>query len=96
MAPQGTAFEHQVWGALAQIKPGATKTYGDLARALGQPNAARAVGAANGRNPISVLIPCHRLLGANGALTGYAGGLAAKRWLLHHEAALHPGDAARG
>ena len=86
LAPEGTAFQQRVWQALAQIAPGQTQTYGELANRLGRPNAARAVGAANGRNPISVLIPCHRLIGANGALTGYAGGLAAKRWLLAHEA----------
>ena len=96
MAPQGTAFQQQVWDALGKIEPGVTKTYGELARELGRPNGARAVGAANGRNPISVLIPCHRLVGADGTLTGYAGGLAAKRWLLRHEATLHSGDAGPG
>ena len=88
MAPLGTVFQRQVWTALGNIAPGVTKTYGDIAQLLGRPDAARAVGAANGLNPISILIPCHRLVGADGTLTGYAGGLAAKRWLLRHEAGL--------
>ena len=94
MVPHGTTFQRQVWDALVKIEPGTTKTYGELAHALGRPNGARAVGAANGRNPISVLIPCHRLVGANGTLTGYAGGLANKRWLLRHEAAMRSGATA--
>jgi methylated-DNA-[protein]-cysteine S-methyltransferase len=81
----GTAFQQAVWAALGQIPFGATSTYAALAAALGQPTAVRAVGAANGRNPLSILVPCHRVIGADGALTGYAGGVAAKRWLLDHE-----------
>ena len=83
--PEGTAFQHSVWRALRAIPAGETATYGALARRLGRAGAARAVGAANGRNPLAVVVPCHRLVGAKGALTGYAGGLARKRWLLDHE-----------
>lgn len=82
----GTAFQQQVWQALRQIAPGQTQRYGDLAQALGRPGAARAVGAAVGRNPLSIIVPCHRVLGQGGALTGYAGGLPRKAWLLQHEA----------
>jgi methylated-DNA-[protein]-cysteine S-methyltransferase len=82
MDPQGTPFQQKVWRALLAIPQGSTSTYGDMARSLGQPNAARAVGAAIGRNPISVLIPCHRVLGTDGSMTGYAGGLARKQALL--------------
>jgi methylated-DNA-[protein]-cysteine S-methyltransferase len=74
-----------VWAAVAAIPHGTTTTYGALARELGAPGAARAVGAANARNPLPVLVPCHRVLGARGALTGYAGGLERKQWLLAHE-----------
>ncbi len=83
--PAGTCFHNAVWRALRGITAGKTKTYGDVAKELGRPNAARAVGFANGANPISVIIPCHRLVGAQGALTGYAGGIDRKRWLLSHE-----------
>ncbi len=86
--PGGTAFQRAVWTALRRILPGATTTYGALARAIDHPTAVRAVGAANGANPIWLLIPCHRAIGAGGALTGYAGGLERKRWLLQHEGAL--------
>lgn len=79
---QGTAFQQKVWAALLTIPFGATRTYGDIARQIGHPTAVRAVGAANGRNPIAIIAPCHRVIGASGALTGFAGGLAAKETLL--------------
>jgi methylated-DNA-[protein]-cysteine S-methyltransferase len=85
LAPQGTAFQKLAWIALAAIPFGATQTYGQQALAIGRPSAARAVGAANGRNPIGIIIPCHRVIGAGGAMTGYGGGLAAKRFLLNLE-----------
>jgi methylated-DNA-[protein]-cysteine S-methyltransferase len=80
--PAGTPFQREVWQALRQIPPGATTHYGELAAALGRPQAARAVGAAVGRNPLSIVIPCHRVIGRDGSLTGYAGGLARKQALL--------------
>ncbi|PWE53524.1 cysteine methyltransferase [Metarhizobium album] len=83
----GTPFQRQVWAALLAIPYGETRSYGQLAETLGRPSAARAVGAANGRNPISIITPCHRLIGANGDLTGFAGGLDNKRFLLALEAA---------
>ena len=82
---QGTAFQQSVWNALTHIAPGATTTYGALAEALGNAAATRAVGLANGANPISIVVPCHRVVGADGSLTGYGGGLHRKRWLLEHE-----------
>jgi methylated-DNA-[protein]-cysteine S-methyltransferase len=82
-----TAFQGRAWLALAEIPYGTTRSYGEQARVLGAPRAARAVGAANGRNPLPVVLPCHRLVGADGALTGFAGGLPVKRALLAHEAA---------
>lgn len=85
--PQGTPFQRAVWLALRAIGPGAVDTYGALAARLGHVGAARAVGAAVGRNPISIVVPCHRVLGQHGALTGYAGGLERKRALLRHEGA---------
>jgi methylated-DNA-[protein]-cysteine S-methyltransferase len=85
VATAGTAFQRAVWSALREIPPGTTLGYGALARRIGRPSAIRAVGAANGANPVSVVVPCHRLVGAGGALTGYGGGLARKRWLLAHE-----------
>ena len=85
--PQGTAFQQTVWQQLLQIPIGHTSHYGALAQALGKPKAARAVGAAVGRNPVSIFIPCHRVLGRDGSLTGYAGGLARKQALLHAEGA---------
>ena len=88
LAPRGTGFQALVWDALTRIPLGETRSYGELARSLGRPSASRAVGAANGRNPISIIVPCHRLVASNGDLTGYAGGIAAKRWLLDHERAL--------
>jgi len=81
----GTPFQQEVWAALRDIAPGTTTTYGELARRLGRPGASRAVGLANGENPIAIVVPCHRVVGAGGALTGYGGGLERKRWLLGHE-----------
>jgi methylated-DNA-[protein]-cysteine S-methyltransferase len=81
----GTPFQHKVWTALPEIPAGKTMSYGALAAKLGAPNAMRAVGHANGSNPISVVVPCHRLIGANGSLIKYGGGLERKRWLLKHE-----------
>jgi methylated-DNA-[protein]-cysteine S-methyltransferase len=81
----GTAFQQTVWAALRTIPAGETWTYGRLAAAVGSPKAARAVGLANGANPVAIIVPCHRVIGANGALTGYAGGVERKRWLLAHE-----------
>ncbi len=81
----GTAFQRKVWTALPAIPAGTTMSYGALAARLDMPKAVRAVGHANGSNPISVVVPCHRLIGANGSLTGYGGGLARKQWLLEHE-----------
>ena len=86
----GTEFQRRVWRALRDIPHGQTVSYGELARRLGQPAAVRAVGLANGRNPLSIVVPCHRVVGANGALTGYGGGIERKRWLLAHEATLTP------
>lgn len=85
LATVGTAFERRVWAALLEIPRGATTTYGALARRIGAPGAARAVGTANGRNPVSIIVPCHRVVGQDGSLTGYAGGLARKRALLQLE-----------
>lgn len=85
LRPGGTAFQAAVWSALRAIPPGETRSYREIARAVGRPDAVRAVGAANGRNPLAIVIPCHRVIGADGTLTGYAGGLDAKRWLLAHE-----------
>jgi len=86
LAPEGTEFQHQVWAALLQVPFGETRTYGQIAKAIGQPKAARAVGLANNQNPLPILVPCHRVVGAKGALTGYGGGLQRKKWLLQHEA----------
>jgi methylated-DNA-[protein]-cysteine S-methyltransferase len=83
--PRGTPFQQQVWDQLLAIPYGETRTYLDLARKLGNPNATRAVGAANGRNPISIIVPCHRVIGSSGSLTGFAGGLHIKERLLHLE-----------
>jgi methylated-DNA-[protein]-cysteine S-methyltransferase len=81
----GTPFQHEVWTALPRIPAGTTRSYGTFAAQLGRPKAVRAVGHANGCNPISVVLPCHRLIGADGSLTGYGGGIERKRWLLAHE-----------
>lgn len=86
--PPGTAFQRRVWDALRTIPYGATSSYSDLARRLGDGRATRAVGAANGKNPIPIIVPCHRVVGARGELTGFGGGLDRKRWLLEHEGAL--------
>ena len=83
----GSAFQRSVWEELRRIPAGATLSYGDFAARIGRPKAVRAVGHANGSNPIGVVVPCHRLIGADGSLTGYGGGLPRKRWLLDHEAA---------
>jgi methylated-DNA-[protein]-cysteine S-methyltransferase len=84
----GTPFQRRVWAALREIPAGRTDSYGGLAARLGMPSASRAVGLANGRNPISIVVPCHRVIGSGGALTGYGGGLPRKSWLLRHEGAL--------
>jgi methylated-DNA-[protein]-cysteine S-methyltransferase len=85
LAPEGTLFQQQAWMALRAIPFGETITYGEQARRLGDPKKSRAVGAANGKNPIPIVVPCHRVVGANGKLTGFAGGLDKKAWLLDHE-----------
>ena len=81
----GTAFQQRVWMALRTVPVGTTLSYAELARRVGSPSAVRAVGAANGANPVAVVLPCHRIIGSNGSLTGYGGGLDRKRWLLDHE-----------
>jgi methylated-DNA-[protein]-cysteine S-methyltransferase len=81
----GTPFQREVWYALRRIPCGTTVSYGKLAEQIGRPSAVRAVGLANGSNPIGVVVPCHRVIGANGSLTGYGGGMERKRWLLQHE-----------
>lgn len=83
--PRGSAFQRQVWSGLATIPYGETVSYGEQARRLGHAGKARAIGAANGRNPLPVILPCHRVVGRDGSLTGFGGGLATKAWLLHHE-----------
>jgi methylated-DNA-[protein]-cysteine S-methyltransferase len=83
----GTPFQREVWAALRHIPVGETRSYGGLAIAIGRPKAVRAVGLANGSNPISIIVPCHRVIGSDGSLTGYGGGLPRKRWLLAHEGA---------
>jgi len=90
LAPEGTEFQVRVWEALRAIPYGATLSYGELADAIGQPGAARAVGLANGRNPISIIVPCHRVVGASGRLTGYAGGTERKAFLLTLERGSDP------
>ena len=86
----GTPFQRQVWQALREIPLGTTISYGELANRIGRPTAVRAVGLANGSNPVGVIVPCHRVIGSNGSLTGYAGGIERKRWLLEHERARTP------
>jgi methylated-DNA-[protein]-cysteine S-methyltransferase len=88
--PEGTEFQRRVWAVLCEIPYGATTSYGAMAKRLGQPTASRAVGAANGRNPVSIIVPCHRAIGADGSLTGYAGGLERKQALLLLEGAAPP------
>lgn len=85
LAGAGTPFQQRVWQALLQVPHGHTASYGAIAAAIGNPRACRAVGLANGRNPIAIVVPCHRIIGYNGQLTGYGGGLERKRWLLRHE-----------
>ncbi len=86
LSPTGTEFQQTVWRALLDIPYGQTESYGTVARRIGTPKAPRAVGLANGHNPISIIVPCHRVIGADGSLTGYGGGIERKRWLLAHEA----------
>jgi methylated-DNA-[protein]-cysteine S-methyltransferase len=93
LAPVGNEFQQRVWALLTTIPYGQTRSYGDLAKALGDPGLAQAVGSANGRNPISIIVPCHRVVGADGSLTGYAGGLDRKRYLLEME---EPADVSAG
>jgi methylated-DNA-[protein]-cysteine S-methyltransferase len=88
LAPRGTPFQQAVWRALVGIPLGETRSYGEIAAGLGLRSGGRAVGAASARNPISLVVPCHRVIGADGSLTGYAGGEGAKRWLLEHERAV--------
>jgi len=89
--PVGTEFQRAAWAALCSIPYGTTVSYGEQAERMGDRRKARAVGAANGRNPISIVVPCHRVVGANGALTGFAGGTDTKAWLLAHERSITPG-----
>ena len=91
LAPRGTPFQQQVWAELLRVPFGATATYGEIAARIGRPTACRAVGAANGRNPISIVIPCHRLVGHDGNLVKYGGGLDRKRFLLDHESGVRSG-----
>lgn len=91
MTMRGTEFQRRVWAALCEIPYGETISYGELARWVGNPKASRAVGLANGRNPLAIVVPCHRVIGADGSLTGYGGGLERKVWLLEHEASHPPG-----
>jgi len=84
-ATRGTDFQRKVWSGLRKIPAGTTWSYADLARHIGRPKACRAVGLANGSNPIAIVVPCHRVIGADGTLTGYGGGMSRKRWLLRHE-----------
>ena len=88
LAPAGTPFQRAIWNAIAEVPCGATRTYADLATRVGRAGSARAAGAATGRNPLSIIVPCHRIVGSDGSLTGYAGGLERKRQLLAHERAL--------
>lgn len=90
LAPEGTAFEKSVWSELSRIPYGQTRSYAEIARAIGRPGAARAVGRANGANPIPIVVPCHRVIGANGSLTGFGGGLEVKSLLLEIEGAALP------
>lgn len=85
LGPAGTPFQLAVWGALREIPYGETRTYAEIAASIGRPSAVRAVGAANGRNPLPIVVPCHRVIGTDGSLTGFGGGISVKRWLLAHE-----------
>lgn len=91
LSPTGTEFQKRAWKELRKIPFGETISYGEQARRLGKPKASRAVGGANGQNPISIIVPCHRVIGANGTLTGFGGGLDRKQWLLEHEAGVLAG-----
>ena len=90
--PQGTKFQKSVWRQLEKIPYGAVVSYGEIASIIGKPNACRAVGSANGRNPIAIIIPCHRVVGSDGRLTGYGGGLWRKEWLIKHERGYTPNN----
>ena len=90
LAPSGTDFQRRVWKALQAIPYGETRSYRDIAIQIGQPEAVRAVGSANGQNPLPLIVPCHRVIGADGSLTGFSGGVANKKYLLHHEQAHAP------
>ena len=92
LAPRGTAFQRRVWGWLLTIPSGSTTSYGEIAFEIGQPGAARAVGGAVGRNPLSIVVPCHRVIASDGSLGGYASGLDRKRWMLAHEGVPVPGE----
>lgn len=96
LALEGTDFQRRVWDELVEIPFGERTSYGELARRVGRPGSARAVGLANGRNPVSIVVPCHRVVGSDGTLTGYGGGLDRKAWLLDHEARQGPGQLALG
>jgi methylated-DNA-[protein]-cysteine S-methyltransferase len=89
---EGTEFQKQVWDALLTIPYGVTKSYGEIAQQINNTKAVRAVGTAAGKNPIGIIVPCHRMIGANGSLTGYNGGIEVKKWLLQHEGAIKPGN----
>jgi methylated-DNA-[protein]-cysteine S-methyltransferase len=93
---RGTAFQERVWNALRKIPAGRTASYADIARWIGQPSAMRAVGLANGQNPVPIIIPCHRIIGRDGSLTGFGGGLERKAWLLRHEGARNTLDLGDG
>jgi methylated-DNA-[protein]-cysteine S-methyltransferase len=95
VATSGTSFQREVWAALREIQPGTTLSYGALARELGRPKSVRAVGLANGANPVAIVVPCHRVIGADASLTGYGGGIDRKRWLLTHEGAAFGNGAGR-
>ncbi|MFC4633705.1 methylated-DNA--[protein]-cysteine S-methyltransferase [Dokdonia ponticola] len=92
LAPQGTVFQTKVWSALQNIPFGKTASYSDMAKTLGDPKVIRAAASANGKNPIAIVIPCHRVIGSDGSLTGYAGGLHRKKWLLEHESLMRQGS----
>jgi methylated-DNA-[protein]-cysteine S-methyltransferase len=91
----GTSFQREVWAALRKIRPGTTLSYGALAQQLGRPTSVRAVGLANGANPVAIVVPCHRVIGADASLTGYGGGIERKKWLLTHEGATFHDTAVR-
>jgi methylated-DNA-[protein]-cysteine S-methyltransferase len=96
LSAPGTALQRAVWAELSKIPFGETRSYADVARAVGRPRAARAVGSANGKNPLAIIVPCHRVVGSDRALRGYAGGVGRKRWLLAHDGRFTPARAPRG